>query len=57
MVLIENSRGAFHSQMSYEGGLMIKGEVKATKTVRLAGDKSGRLFAKNNNYLQLVRTL
>ncbi|MBJ6367464.1 VCBS repeat-containing protein [Snuella sedimenti] len=54
-LLLGDGKGGFKSQMPYESGLMIKGEVKAAKKMRLANGETGILFAKNNDYLQLVR--
>ena len=56
-LLLNNSKAKadFNSQMPYESGLMIKGEVKSAKKMRLANGETGILFAKNNDYLQLVK--
>lgn len=54
-VLIGNGMGDFKSQMPYQSGLMIRGEVKSAKTVKLADGDQGILLAKNNDFLQLIR--
>lgn len=56
-VMMGNGKGGFKSKMPYESGLMVKGEVKAVKKIRLAGDKNGVIFAKNDDYLQLLEIL
>ncbi|CAN5383714.1 VCBS repeat-containing protein [soil metagenome] len=56
-LLIGDGKGGFISQMPYESGLMIKGEVKSAQKIKLAGGHEGILFAKNNDYLQLVKIL
>ncbi|MDX1701957.1 MAG: VCBS repeat-containing protein, partial [Melioribacteraceae bacterium] len=56
-LLIGKGSGEFSSQMPYESGLMVKGEVKAVKKIKLAGGHEGILFAKNNDYLQLLKIL
>ena len=54
-LMVGNGKGAFSSKMPYENGLMVKGEVKAIEKIRLAGGQEGILFAKNNDYLQLMK--
>ncbi|HSI74505.1 MAG TPA: VCBS repeat-containing protein [Lunatimonas sp.] len=54
-LLIGDGKGGFVSQMPYESGLMIRGEVKSTIKMKLAGGADGILFAKNNAPLQLIR--
>ncbi|WP_345004792.1 VCBS repeat-containing protein [Snuella lapsa] len=54
-LLLGDGKGDFKSQMPYESGLMVKGEVKAAKKMRLANGETGILFAKNNDYLQLLK--
>ncbi len=54
-VLMNDEKGVFHSKMPYESGLMLTGEVKVIKKMRLAGGQVGMLCAKNNDYLQLVK--
>jgi hypothetical protein len=56
-LLLGDGKGGFISQMPYESGLYIKGEVKSAHKVRLAGGEEGILFAKNNDYLQLIKIL
>ncbi len=56
-LLMGDGKGGLSSVMPYESGLMIKGEVKSAKVLRLAGGQKGILFAKNNDYLQLVKIL
>ena len=56
-LLLGNGKGGFSSQMPYESGLFIKGEVKSAHKVRLAGGEEGILFAKNNDYLQLIKIM
>ncbi|MBD3628942.1 VCBS repeat-containing protein [Cyclobacterium sp.] len=54
-LLLGNGNGGFESQMPYQSGLMIRGEVKSAKKMNLAGGDEGILFAKNNDFLQLIR--
>lgn len=54
-LLLGDGKGGFVSQMPYESGLMIQGEVKAAIKMKLAGGSEGILFAKNNAPLQLIR--
>ncbi|WP_162417179.1 VCBS repeat-containing protein [Cyclobacterium roseum] len=54
-ILLGDGEGGFESQMPYESGLMIRGEVKSAKKLKLAGGQAGVLFAKNNDFLQLLR--
>jgi len=54
-LLLGDGKGGFVSQMPYESGLMIRGEVKAAIKMKLAGGSEGILFAKNNAPLQLIR--
>lgn len=54
-LLIGDGKGGFVSQMPYESGLMIRGEVKSALKMKLAGGADGILFAKNNAPLQLIR--
>ena len=54
-VLLGDGKGGFKSKMPYEIGLMVKGEVKSAKKMRLPNGQEGILFAKNNDYLQLMR--
>jgi hypothetical protein len=56
-LLLGDGKGGFNSQMPYESGLFIKGEVKSAHKVRLAGGEEGILFAKNNDYLQLIKIM
>ncbi|MBJ6368623.1 VCBS repeat-containing protein [Snuella sp. CAU 1569] len=49
-----DGKGKFKSFMPYESGLMIKGEVKKMKEIRLKGGKKAMLIAKNNDHIQLV---
>lgn len=56
-VMLGTGKGGFESKMPYQTGLMVKGEVKAAKKIRLADDRTGILFAKNNDYLQLLEIL
>jgi hypothetical protein len=53
--MVGNGKGSFNSKMPYESGLMVKGEIKAMEKLRLAGGQQGILFAKNNDYLQLMK--
>ncbi|WP_202928108.1 VCBS repeat-containing protein [Cyclobacterium salsum] len=54
-VLLGDGNGGFKSQMPYQSGLMIRGEVKSAKKMKLADGNEGVLFAKNNDFLQLIR--
>lgn len=54
-LLLGDGKGGFVSQMPYESGLMIRGEVKSAIKMKLAGGFDGVLFAKNNAPLQLIR--
>ncbi|GAB3650224.1 VCBS repeat-containing protein [Echinicola sediminis] len=54
-LMLGNSQGDFKSLKPYESGLFVKGEVKAAKKLKLASGGEGILFAKNNDYLQLVK--
>jgi len=54
-LLLGDGKGGFVSQMPYESGLMIRGEVKSAIKMKLAGGHEGILFAKNNDFLQLIR--
>ncbi|WP_154859526.1 VCBS repeat-containing protein [Cyclobacterium xiamenense] len=54
-LLLGDGEGGFESQMPYQSGLMIRGEVKSAKKMKLAGGQEGVLFAKNNDHLQLLR--
>ncbi|MDN3689452.1 VCBS repeat-containing protein [Cyclobacterium jeungdonense] len=54
-LLIGDGNGGFKSQMPYQSGLMIRGEVKSAKKMKLADGNEGILFAKNNDFLQLIR--
>ena len=54
-LMVGNGKGSFNSKMPYECGLMVKGEIKAMEKLRLAGGQHGILFAKNNDYLQLMK--
>ncbi|WP_339717927.1 VCBS repeat-containing protein, partial [Cyclobacterium amurskyense] len=54
-LLLGDGRGDFKSQMPYESGLFVKGEVKDAQKITLAGGAEGILFAKNNGYLQLIK--
>ncbi|MBD3661308.1 MAG: hypothetical protein HUJ11_03840, partial [Arenibacter algicola] len=54
-LMVGKGKGSFNSQMPYESGLMVKGEIKAMEKLRLAGGQKGILFAKNNDYLQLMK--
>ena len=54
-LMVGNGKGSFNSKMPYESGLMVKGEIKAMEKLRLAGGQHGILFAKNNDYLQLMK--
>lgn len=54
-LLIGDGNGGFTSQMPYQSGLMIRGEVKSAKKMKLADGNEGILFAKNNDFLQLIR--
>tara|TARA_R110001592_G_scaffold363281_1_gene683122 strand:- start:67657 stop:71004 length:3348 start_codon:yes stop_codon:yes gene_type:complete len=54
-LMLGNGEGDFKSQMPYESGLYVKGEVKDAQKIRLAGGEEGILFAKNNGYLQLIK--
>ncbi|MFT7156025.1 MAG: hypothetical protein ACI8Q1_001029 [Parvicella sp.] len=54
-MLIGDGTGGFKSQMPYQSGLMVSGEVKAAKKIKLSGGQEGILFAKNNDYLQLLK--
>jgi hypothetical protein len=56
-LLLGDGNGGLKSTMPYETGLMIKGEVKSVKKLRLANGSTGILFAKNNDYLQLLKIL
>ena len=56
-LIVGNGKGNFNSKMPYESGLMVKGEVKAVEKIKLAGGHEGLLFAKNNDYLQLLKVL
>ncbi|MEX2592919.1 MAG: VCBS repeat-containing protein [Anditalea sp.] len=56
-LLMGDGKGGFISQMPYESGLMIKGEVKSAQKMNLAGGHEGILFAKNKDYLQLIKIL
>ena len=49
-----DGKGNFKSLMPYESGLMIKGEVKKIKVIKLNGGGRAMLIAKNNDYIQLV---
>ncbi len=53
-LLTGNGKGDFRAHMPYESGLWVPGEVRAVKKITLAHGK-GVLFAKNNDYLQLVQ--
>ena len=54
-LLLGDGEGGFISQMPYESGLFVKGEVKAAQKIKLTGGEEGILFAKNNGYLQLIK--
>ena len=54
-LLLGEGDGRFRSQMPYESGLLVKGEVKSVKKLKLAEGQIGILFAKNNDYLQLLK--
>tara|TARA_R110000823_G_scaffold211018_1_gene341390 strand:- start:3343 stop:6693 length:3351 start_codon:yes stop_codon:yes gene_type:complete len=54
-LMIGDGEGRFISQMPYDSGLMVKGEVKAAIKMKLAGGNEGILFAKNNDNLQLLQ--
>jgi hypothetical protein len=54
-LLLGDGKGGFESQMPYESGLIIRGEVKSALKMKLAGGHEGILFAKNNDFLQLIR--
>lgn len=56
-VMLGNGKGGFESTMPYQSGLMVQGEVKAAKKIRLAGGGTGIIFAKNDEYLQLLEIL
>lgn len=56
-LLLGDGKGGFTSQMPYQSGLMINGEVKAARKIKLSGGQEGILFAKNNDYLQLVKII
>ena len=56
-MLVGDGAGDFKSQMPYQSGLMVKGEVKAAMKIKLSGGQEGILFAKNNDYLQLVKII
>nr|MBI1230506.1 hypothetical protein [Cytophagales bacterium] len=54
-LLLGGGKGGFESQLPYQSGLMIRGEVKSAVKMKLAGGFEGVLFAKNNAPLQLIR--
>lgn len=56
-VMIGDGTGGFKSEMPYQCGLMIIGEVKAAEKIKLSGGQQGILFAKNNDYLQLLKII
>ncbi|MEZ4992913.1 MAG: VCBS repeat-containing protein [Saprospiraceae bacterium] len=56
-LMLADRNGNFRSLMPYSSGLMVKGEVRAARKLRLAGGYTGVLFAKNNDYLQLIKML
>jgi hypothetical protein len=53
-LLLGNGKGDFQAQMPYDSGLLVRGEVRAVKKIKLA-QGTGILFAKNNDYLQLLK--
>jgi enediyne biosynthesis protein E4 len=54
-LIVGDGKGSFKSKMPHESGLMVNGEVKMAKKMKLSGGQEGVLFAKNNDYLQLLR--
>ncbi|MEN7550781.1 VCBS repeat-containing protein [Rapidithrix thailandica] len=56
-LLTGNGAGGFKTHMPYQSGLMISGEVKTLKKIKLAQGGEGILCAKNNDYLQLVKII
>ena len=52
-----DGKGYFKPLMPYESGLMINGEVKKMKVIRLNGGKRAMLIAKNNDYIQIVELI
>ncbi len=55
-LLLGDGKGGFKTLKPYESGLYLTGEVKSINKIRLAGDIEGFLIAKNNDYLQLLKT-
>jgi len=54
-LIVGDGKGSFKSKMPHESGLRVTGEVKMAKKIKLSGGQEGILFAKNNDYLQLLR--
>ncbi len=55
LISLGNGQGEFVSQMPYESGVMIRGEVRAVHSLSLASGAKGILIAKNNDSLQLLK--
>ncbi len=53
-VMLGDGGGGFKSEMPYQSGLMVTGEVKAAEKMKMAGGREAILFAKNNDYLRLL---
>lgn len=54
LVGLGDGKGNFNYLMPYESGLMVNGEIKAIEQLKLAGNRTGILIAKNDDYLQLL---
>ncbi|APZ45935.1 hypothetical protein BW723_06350 [Polaribacter reichenbachii] len=52
-----NGKGNFEEISASLSGLYINGDTKNTALISLTGDRKGIVFAKNNNYLQLIKIL
>ncbi len=56
-ILLGDGQGAFKSVMPYDSGLLVKGEVKNIRKIKLADGSQGVLFAVNNDYLKLFQII
>jgi len=55
-LIVGDGSGGFKTELPYQSGLMVTGEVKAMRKISLNNDEKGILIAKNNDYLQLLKT-